>query len=272
MSGDTDSRDDVAETKRPKGRYISLRDLAIIVIVILGVAIVVNPFYTIGVEERNRSFCKMNFRAIGQAIQSYAEVNSDMLPPTHVIAEDGGPQLENGLPLTWATQIQPYLNVRQNFDCPTAAPEEGLPVYGLDPKKPQFRLTYGMYRGVSSVPLNRIPNPDETIVVAETANAGANGSFDPMPFDGQPKMDGFLIGWDTDNYSFDKGTKWVTRLAFRGSANGYESSKVTARHDKVIHALTVSGGLRPLAASDARVTHLQPRLSGLWWADPVLFK
>ena len=263
--------EDLSRERKVRGRHVSKRDFIIVVIVLAAVSIVAKPACDDNVHKAEDAACRQNVKAIGQAVALYCEQSDGRLPPTHNIASGGRAGVADGYAVTWATKIKPQLSTRQSFLCRSANPEETVESLAGVANEKSFLLSYGMYRGLSTVPLNQIPDPDATIFAAETSNNGAEGSFDPKPF-GSGKPDGFLIGWDDANLEFSKLSKWASRLAFRGASIGYGSAGVTGRHNDHINAVTVNGAYRALHPADAKIEHSDARLKGLWWADPNLYK
>ncbi len=250
----------------PKNRQIKLRDVIIISIVLVALAGIFTPLILDGIERRAKVVCFQNIKGIGEAMLLYSSDNNDRFPPTYNMESDRSPALFKGLPITWASQVQPLMSARQNFVCPSAKSNEGTNNTSLKVGEKSFVSTYGMYRGMSSVLRGDIPNPSEVVLVAETSNQGAEKSFDPIPFEGKP--DGFLIGWDDSNFEFSKASRKVTRLAFRNT----ESGTWTSRHKTIVHALSAEANLITLTAADAEVLHAGNKLKGRWWADLNLFR
>jgi len=265
--------EDVSRERKVRGRHVSKRDIIIVTIVLVAVIAVSIPFIGPQIERANDTDCRENMKAIGQAIALYVAQNDDRLPATHnVDLTDGSAATPpNGYPITWASNIQPFLGPRRSFLCRSASPEEAVNTTSGKPGQKSFPLSYGMYKGLSTVPTIQIPDPNNSILVAETSDQGSKGTYDPHPF-GPNKPNGFLIGWDDSNSEFTKLSKWATRLAFHGNGTGYEGQNVTGRHNDHINSVTVSGAYRSLHAPDARIEHSSPRLKGLWWADPNLYR
>jgi hypothetical protein len=261
--------------QRPKGsQHVSAKDLKWIATIMVVLTLVLAPLYVDYRLQGEKTFCTQNMRAIGNALTQYSIVNNDRFPPAFNKTATGIPALVSGLPVTWSTQVEPYMTARQNFVCPTCKPEALSRAVSLTPGKRHHDCSYGLYRALSSAPRNLISNPGQVVIVAETSNRGAEGVFNPEPFSpdrSEAPYDGFLIGWDDSNDVFSPATKAVTRLAFAQSEGGdFFSDKIRPRHGDMIHGVTAEGGLRSLRPSDALVKHLQPRLDGLWWADRAL--
>lgn len=256
---------DLPEDNNGKSRFVSAKDLVIIGIVIAVLVGIFTPLILDGIERKTKVVCFQNMKAIGEAMLLYSSDNNDRMPPTHNMDFDGSPSLVSGLPVTWASQTQPLMSVRQDFICPNSKPEELVQTVSLKPGERSFNSSYGMYRGISSVLRSDIPNPNEVVAVAETSNSGSRGSFNPIPFEAKP--DGFLIGWDNSNFEFTKETKSVTRLSFFGT--GAQSH---GRHKSIVHAISADGNLIPLAREDSETLHSGNKLKGRWWADTNLYR
>ncbi len=257
-----------------KHRYVSKRDIIIIVCVLFAVIGLCYPIWREWQKRGQQAFCEQNVKAIGMAIQGYCIDNSDRLPPTHYVTDALGTpafEPETGTIVSWASLVAPYMTARQNFVCPSADTQEALKTYTMrQGDEKTIGLTYGMYRGLSSVSTIMIPDPGSSVLVAETSNHGSNSTFDPLGFPAaQP--DGFLIGWNDGNLDFTKRSLWVTRLAFAHTNLGQFSKGGVPRHDGGLNALSADLHLRKLGPADAQVHHDGPRLSGMWWADPNLY-
>ncbi len=271
---------DRPEGDKGKSDYVTRKD----VIRIVGLVVVVLgaigwPIFQNMRKDADKHICTRNLKAIAGAIGTYTEVFDGRLPVAYQMGDNGAPYLENGKPVVWASIIAGQMPKGTSFTCPAAIPGEGLAVAGSTTeekigdaqsvKQVEIMLTYGLYAGMAAQPSALVPNPDEVVMVAETANFGANNTYNPQPFtdfDGKKiPYDGFLIGWDNGNEAPDSTTKSVTRLAFSGTANGnFDAPTVTGRHDQMIFGLSVSGQLRRLTPKDAKVENTAGRLRGNW--------
>lgn len=264
-----------------KSEYMSGKDWRWIIGIIVVVAILLWPVYRIFDDQRKDYVCKTNIGNIAKALQSYATGNDDRFPPIYEIDALGNVSIgttaagEKGA-LVWMSPLGDHLKASSDLSCPAAEHGENTEVllYGSGFER-VVHLSYGMYAPMSSLPTGDVSKPDETILVAETSNRGAAASYDPVPIlnaDGSESPNGFCIGWNTSNFKFDKDTKSVTRLAFRGSASGdFRSADVTGRHNQGINAVTVDGNLIRLSPSGALVTHKPPNLDGIW-QTPATFQ
>lgn len=271
---------DRPEGDKSKSDYVTRKDvirIVAMVAVVLGAA--GWPIYQNMLKETHKHICTRNLKAIAGAIGIYTEVFDGRLPVAYQMGDNGAPYLEDGKPVVWASIIAGQMPKGTSFTCPAAKPEEALAVAGSTTqekigdadsvKQVEIRLTYGLYAGMAAQPSALVPNPDEVVMVAETANFGANNTYNPKPFlDAEGNKipgDGFLIGWDNGNESPDNTTKSVTRLAFPGTGNGdFDAATVTGRHDQMIFGLSVSGQLRRLTPKDAKAENSAGRLRGNW--------
>lgn len=252
-------------------QYVSKKDAIWVGGIILALGLIFWPVYVGLKEGGQKATCAKNFGAIQLALQQYAALNTDRLPPIYDNNADGTPTLLGGAAITWVTRLQPYLSARANFVCPSADSSEHTVTVGksVSPTRTNIDADYGMYVAMSAYPVPNIASPSTTAVIAETSNAGSMGTYNPVPFrdsQGQvQRIDGFIIGYDDDNFSFSPQTKSVTRLAFHGTASGnFGDEKVMPRHSAGIHVLYADGRLGRLQPTDARVTHLTPNLTGTW--------
>lgn len=229
--------------------YISRKDVKVIVIGLVALAIICTPIYMTMLDNSKKARCTQNMKAIMDALNLYASEHDGRYPPLartesieSIVPEVGA----NGLIYTWASDIAPYFNTRASFKCPAATDEEAVAIEDPTNPKGKLLLTYGMYAPYGSYPTALIENPDSAIIIGETSNRGTGESYDPSPLvgrDGTPRPDGFVIGWDDSNdpYTEPKMAKFVTRLAFPGTNKGVFEEKGRTRHPKGIHLLTASG-------------------------------
>jgi hypothetical protein len=237
---------DEPEGSKSRGsQYLTKREakgLAIAMVVIVGILFWVYTIFRPGAEKAQ---CMLNVKAISDAVRLYAQENNDRLPPAYVVGSGEAPYLVHGRPLTWVATLQHFMNPRRNFRCPSAHPDEVSYVANAKDATRALPLTYGMYVGASLAAVGQIADPDRTVVIAETSNAGALDTYNPHPLrDAQGRaspVDGFLIGYDTGNFEFGLDTRRVTRLAFPGSRTRQEGEGVGGRHTGRIHVLYVSG-------------------------------
>lgn len=262
------------DTDNPEGakgyssQYINKKDVRWIALIIAVLALASIPVYGILKKNSDRTACKRNINGMYKAISLYAESYDGRFPPLYQTGENNSPYLENGKPIVWASVIAPLLPTNANFKCPACKDSEVTPINGkiVDKKSgPKEKvidgisLTYGMFAAMSARPISDFADPTASILIAETANYGAENTYNPVPFklnDGtEVPFDGFCIGWNTGNQEYiNKESTLVTRLAFYGTANGnFDDDKITARHDSYIHAINVGGNLSFLKPGRAKV-------------------
>jgi hypothetical protein len=275
----TDQYDpDSPEGSRSLGtQYLGKKDLLWIGGILAVLTIFLIPVYQHLKSDAEKSTCRNNLRSIGAAIQIYASGNDDRFPPIYVQGENESPYLEKGYPIVWATTVAPFLNVKASFRCPSAQNEEVTLVTNHPERgdKP-LELTYGMYVGLSSAAVGDVSDPDQTILVTETANEGAVNTFNPKPFtllDGtRVPFSGFMVGWNNSNSQFDDQTQSVTRLAIYGTGDGdFDNPKASFRHGDRIFAIRADLSLASLQnARDLVVKRNAFELQGLWGARSLV--
>ncbi len=113
-----------------------------------------------------------------------------------------------------------------------------------------------------------------TLLITETANNGAQGSYNPQPFRLDGKVvpyDGMAIGWNTSNSFPTPQTEWMTRLAFRNTSQGNFGGQTLGRHNLVNNAIMADGSLRHISAPDAKVKIQRGRPSGIWNVEATFY-
>lgn len=252
-----------------KSEHLSRKDAKWFVFVTVLLVLVGIPIYIIANENKNKALCSNNSKAIADALQLYAQDNDDRLPALFARSADGEPFREgNRAPETWATAISDRMPKDRSFRCPSSEPNEVARTLVFQSFAPsgEAPIDYGLYAAHETAVLSQIASPDQTILIAETDNQGARGSFDPLPYkDGN---DAFVIGWDNSNEQPSRATAAVTRLAF-GDVKGRDFGAATPRHKSAgIHAVTVAGE-RILLQPDASYTRWGTyTLTGRWRSRP----
>lgn len=273
-------------------QYLSRKDLRNVLIVIAVLGVVLFPVYQQLRRQGERTFCSQNMRSISQAILLYLEQNDDRFPPAYRPDVNGAPVAFDGHPITWATLVEDAMSRRQNFRCPSAAPDEVTRVASQSQGK-VIELTYGLYAGVATRTVRDFDRPDMAVMLSETSNFGAQDTYNPLPWSspsGEPiRNDGFLIGWNETNLTGMELRQWinelrldeereagdpnklglkppvaVTRLAFPGSSGAKFRDEGRSRHDTGIHAITVAGQLVFLRPPAARIQFDGVRVTGRW--------
>lgn len=232
---------------RPEGsgssQYVTRKDVRRFAIASVVIFLCLIPVYQYYKGETQASLCKRNIGAIYKALEAYAEEYDGRLPAAYERESPGSekPRLVNNLPIAWASVIQPYFNPRASFRCPTAEDSEVCVVAHPDGQGKTIELSYGMALTVELMPLNRIEDPGRTILIAESASAGALGTYDPLPL---PGGDGFVLGFSNSN-TFDSDARRsatsITRLAFPNTKDGKFDLHGPSRHRQGIWALYASG-------------------------------
>lgn len=268
MRGDAD---DEGTPERRKGRYTSRKDLLTIAIVFVVLAAVGWPTYQGMLREGQKVENKENLRAVWNAVSAYSQNNNDRLPPVYYEVGEGRAATLDGLPVAWPTLVADGLGPRAKMYSKAATMPELASVLSPTGKGMALKVSYGMYRGLSCVPVSYIPDPSESVLLADSANRGSRGSFDPVPMlDGEGNVsenDGYVLGWDDSNHLYSASTKRVTRLAtFK------EGKKAVTRFGTSLFGVTAGGSLMEMAPSDDKVEFLYPSLTGKWWADPQVYR
>lgn len=260
--------DEPEGSRRSSSQYISGKDIRNVAIATILLGIALTPIYQFYRRQSERTTCGQNFKSIFDAMGLYAVENNDRYPPTHMQDLSGAPLLFDGKPYTWASVISNKMSPRRNFVCPSAHADEIVQCGHPDSNRLSLPTTYGMAAGLSTKPINLLIDPNNTVVVSETSNFGAQDTYNPVPFvnaEGQTvRQDGFLIGYDNSNVAPDGESVAATRLAFYGTGKGRFSVTNRARHDGRIHILKASGQLELVSAPAARVMHLGKDVTGLW--------
>jgi hypothetical protein len=232
-----------------RGHYITAKEARLLILLFVGVFLALIPVYQIFKRNTDKSRCTANMKAIYDAMALYYEEHDSRYPPIDRSERPDTlvPSLgDTGHVYTWASDVSQYMTARASFLCPSAKPDEIMQVEDPRSSKKTIPLTYGMYAPYGGYLSSLVENPNQTIILGETSNRGAEGSYDPMPFkseSGQDLPDGFMIGWSNSNDIGDAQTNAVTRLAFSGVADGHFTATGDARHGDIIHVVTASGEL-----------------------------
>jgi len=271
LAADAYDPDDTEDRPR-KSIYLSKKDLKW---GILGIGIFMGlmyPIYKSFERQSQEHKCKQNMAAIFKATSQYMLENDDKYPPAYATGEGtDAPYLEDGKPYAWANlpAIDGGLNPRASFVCPSASTEEITLTQGLGKSE---KLTYGMFAGLAGVSTSDVENLSQSLLIGETSNHGAAGSYNPTPFvteDGdEVAQDGFLIGFDDSNSVYSGKAKTVTRLAFRDTKSGEFPNTKPGRHDGGIYFVTADGSLQKLLPPAAMVKYVKngdvSEASGAW--------
>ncbi len=249
--------------------YVTRKDVKIVGIFLVILAVLSYPVFKVLVRYSERTRCTFNMKSLFDATSQYAIQNDEKFPPLYDTGPADEPMLQtSGAPYTWASTLKEYTSPRASARCPSALPEELS--WTQDPKVAQrsYALSYGMFAPMGAFNRSQVEDPDEAVLIGETSNRGANGTYDPLPFldaGGKPvPYDGSVIGWNNDNFDGNEKTKYVTRLAFPDTATANFKKEGEGRHDDGTLVLTVSGHIRPVRPDAARVTRRYGNLYGVW--------
>ncbi|MCX7798885.1 MAG: hypothetical protein N2109_00910 [Fimbriimonadales bacterium] len=266
-----------AVEERQGSAYLTKKDLRAIGVVLAVLFVLMTPIYIVLKRQAQKAECAMNCKSIQGAMLLYMEVWDNQFPPAYASGPRGEVLLFDGKPFTWASTINEYMSKRAKFRCPAASAEELVIAAHPYESDQQVPMSYGMYLPRSTAALSSISDPARSVLIAETSNRGARGTYDPHPLlglDGKPApYDGFAVGWDTGNridwYNTTQSSdmpKAVTRLAFYNTASGDFQARGASRHDGGIHVLFVDGHIEtvPPTAAAARYLDVGGDLTGLW--------
>lgn len=206
---------------------------------------------------------------IMEAMMVYSSDNDGRLPPAYESNRQGDPEVDqDGLAITWVSLVSQYKSDKVSFICPASEEVEKAYSRSIDGSE-RIASTYGYYGVYGGQSLELIDDPDSVILLAETSNNGALGTFNPLPFS-NTKNDGMVIGWNDSNLEPSEQTSSVTRLAFRESSGGIFENKL-GRHEATINAITASRQRRVIGSSDARTEYSRSKftLTG-YWREPLI--
>ncbi len=254
------------EDSPAKSEYMTRKDAKWIALILGLGALAAYPIYLYANEQKNKAVCSSNMKAIYDAVAGYAADNDDHYPAIFQADGEGAPQVQaSGAPETWATAVGGNVKSLDVFRCPGA--EKGEAARSASPGAGTMPITYGLYRDHALRAVNTVTSPDETILLAETSDLAALGTYDPKPYP-RESGDAYVIGWDDSNERPSKATRSVTRLAFRNAGDGAFGAKAEPRHSAGIHAITVSGNRILLKPSDSFVQWSIRNLVGRWRTQP----
>jgi hypothetical protein len=248
--------------ERPRSTHLSRKDVRVMMIVVGVLILLMIPIYSVFKAGRDKYLCKTNLGQMFKAMGIYLEQNNERYPPAFVVGENGEPNLFDGSPYTWMSLIHDGMGERYSFACPAAGEKEGISNLNPSAEKAPFRSHYGLYMPWSTYNSTLIVNESTSILVAETANGGAEETFNPNPFSNG--VDGMVIGWNDGNFEPTRETEYVTRLAFPRSKGGKFVKEGAGRHGKGIHVLFASGQLGFMNPTSAEVHRLGSEITGNW--------
>lgn len=253
-------------------QYVSKKDVRVAIAGVILLGVLAYPIYKLLERNAQRSVCATNMGAISKAILQYAEMHDERFPPIMRTGPNNEPDLgTSGHPYTWASDVSELMSPRASFKCPAATPEEITKVEG---RESTIDLTYGMYEPYGGYLRTIVPSPEQTVLIAETSNLGALGTFDPLPYKNLSgavvPYDGFVVGWNNTNSDPDGSSNMASRLAFPESSGGKFLKTGPTRHNGGIHALNCSGALLPLLKPSDGIIPIKRGLPGGMWEAPPL--
>lgn len=254
---DQDLGDSPNEDK-PNNEYFSKKDLKVIGIAIAVIVVVAIPMYIVMKGQLNAYMCRLNLQAMSVSMSNYTLDNDDRLPPLYVANPTNGlPALDSlGVPSVWASTLVNLsgFDPKRSFMCPSATESDVLHVEGTEGKI--MPLSYGLFAGVAERSKSDFANASSVVMITETDNGGAEGTFDPHPIRPQGPngkiMDGFVIGFSTGDSIPADGKlpliggnlfprAGITRIAFTNTQNGITNDSTSSRHEGRILALFLDG-------------------------------
>ena len=264
-----------------RSEYINRKDLKWIIIILVALGVVLAPVYLTMRAQQQKQACAANLGQIYKGLFLYSQLNDDRLPPVYEMEANGTPRVQDvggkGAVISWASHLGSHIPDRVRMSCPASTADENVPtlVYGRPGKDDAIEpVSYGMVVSLSSMPLNDLADQNGTLLITETANNGAQGSYNPQPFRLDGKVvpyDGLAIGWNTSNSFPTPQTEWMTRLAFRNTSQGNFGGQTLGRHNLVNNAIMADGSLRHISAPDAKVKIQRGRPSGIWNVEATFY-
>ncbi|MEN3002455.1 MAG: H-X9-DG-CTERM domain-containing protein [Armatimonadota bacterium] len=215
----------------------------------LGVAgavflLVLIPLYQQVVDIKRTADCLSNLKEIATALNLYQMDYGGALPVAYY-ADAGGQPLQDaqGRPLTWVLGISGY--VRKELEhvllCP-ADPLGGstLITHPRDPTR-MLRLSYGFYAPLSARRVADLPNPGQTVLIADSVAGGQLGTIDPLPL--AEGNDGFVLTFDDSLLAPTPQSRFIARLAVWRIRNdgGWVAGNLRAFHGKGVNVLHADG-------------------------------
>lgn len=253
--------DPVDET--PRSSHVSGKDLRVVGIALAVFVVISAPMYMSCKRQSEKHLCKQNMRSIGAAMNLYAEANNGMYSPVYAEVGNGKPLTDaKGRVFTWVSLISEYMGDRASFRCLSASPQENVINQHRTEADKDLVSSYGMFALRSTQATFAFRNPSTSVLIAETCNRGKN-AYNPIPL-APDAQDGFLIGFDNDNFAFNKATKYATRLAFSGTEDGKFAADAKPRHDGGNFFLFADGHAAPMGPLTAKVDVVGNQVDGYW--------
>lgn len=255
-------------------QYLSRKDVKWILLILVVLGIFMVPIYKVMLDGRNEHICRQNLSQVSKALGVYAEEHDGRYPPLFVTGSNGSPSLDDqGRAFSWISLLKDGMNTRSSFECPASDPSERTLNQPPSASDSTIASSYGMYAPYSAFSVAEIANPEQVVIIAETSNFGAKGSFDPLPYktaEGKDvAADGFVIGFQDSNTDITRSSTKVTRLAFSDVPSGDFKTHGTSRHSKGIWGLTASGEGVMLSPDSANIDLLTPGRPQGRWAVPA---
>jgi len=266
------------ESDAPKSSaYVTKKDAKIVAVAIVVLGVLMYPVYIVLLKRSEKARCINNMHGMMAAINEYAVQNDDKFPPLYDAGPNDEPMAQSsGAPFTWASNLQEYMGARVTFQCPSAQDDTLTRSQDTHTPSKSFALSYGMFAPMGTFNRSLVEDPDEAALIAETDNRGSENSYDPLPFKDASgntlPYDGMVVGWDNDNFDATDATKYVTRLAFPDSAGAKFEKDGGGRHDEGSFVLTVTGQLRTVKPTFARVQRRYGKYLYGPWPMPITAK
>lgn len=250
--------DEPEGSKRPKSDMASPKFVLLLVGVAAAVIIAVQPLLRQLKDEKFKTDCKSRLGSLAQSLQQYAIDHDGYLPPVYQTVPGTGTAVQDpdGRAIGWPVTVIKYSKSADVMKCPAADSHDHAQ------SQSGILSTYGMYVPLGMAALANLSDPSGSILLAETANAGAGGSYNPKPLigdNGKPVPDnGFVIGFDSGDSAEPevlRDATRVTRLAFKDVSNGQFSDSGKTRHGTIIFAILADGSLTTLKAPQSFVQH-----------------
>lgn len=256
--------------EQPKSGLMNRKDAIRIGIGLAFLAVLLYPLYSRMMDDRNKYICRSHLGEIVKAMQIYAIQNTDRFPPAFAVdPATGGPIMSTGNRYTtWVSVVSGFMNKpKAEFMCPSADGSEHVKNAATDGGT--LESDFGLFGAMAAMAGENVANRENTVLIAETSNLGANDTFDPLPFPGGAS-DGFLIGFDNTNFLLDesraplKDSQFATRLAFKDSKDKKFDGTHGGRHGDKIHVVYVDGHIGNLTSKSAHIQRLGEEPTGLW--------
>jgi hypothetical protein len=247
--------------------YFSKKDLKWLLLILPIFFAIATPLWFGYKDQRDKQVCAANMRAVWGAMMEYSELWDSRLPPLYAVGENESPMLSDGKPFVWASLLDPYMNERHSFVCPSAHEDEAMSALSTKDSQGSLLMTYGMFAPMSAFPHPLLRDPGNTALILETSNHGSQGSYNPLPYRDSSgaavPFDGFCVAFDDSNSALTRDSAFITRLAFRESAKGYGPSS-KPRHGRGIHIIYADSHRGFMKSDMAEIRNLFPEAGPPW--------